>query len=83
MSMSTPALIAFMAASFVSAANPCETISPAEFQSVTTIPSNPHSLRSTSSSRKRLPVEGMPSLSLNEVIRVMAPLRTACSKGGR
>ena len=82
-SISTPAFTALQATSLRSVPKPWDTISPIEFQSVTTSPSKPHSPRSTSLRMKVLPVEGTPSLSLNDVIRVWAPALTAASKGGR
>ena len=82
-SISTPAFTAFSAASLRSLQNPCATISVADAQSVTTIPSYFHSLRSTSFRIKLFPVEGIPSLSLNEVIKVAHPALATASKGGR
>ena len=81
--MSTPAFTDFKATSLESAAKPWLIISLAEAQSVTTTPSNPHSSRSTSFKMKAFPVEGTPSLSLNEVINVAAPALAAASNGGK
>ena len=82
-SISTPTLAALQATSLRSTPKPWAIISPIEFQSVTTRPSKPHSPRSTSWRMKALPVDGTPSLSLNEVISVIAPALTAASNGGR
>ncbi len=82
-SISTPALTDCSVACLRSLAKPWAIISPDEFQSVTTMPSKPHSLRSTSRSRKSLPVEGMPSISLNEVMSVSAPASTHALKAGK
>ena len=81
--MSTPALTDISVACLRSEAKPWATISPEEFQSVTTIPSKPHSFLRMSVRSQRFPVEGIPSFSLNEVIKVSAPASIARLKAGK
>ena len=81
--MSSPASIAFRAASFRSSAKPCFIISVTEPQSETTTPSNFHSLRRIPFNSFLFPVAGIPSLSLNEVIILEQLAFIAFSKGGR
>ena len=82
-SMSTPAVTDFSAASFSFAQNPWFIISATDVQSVTTMPSYFHSSRRMFFSMNLLAVEGTPSLSLNEVIKVAHPISAAALKGGK
>ena len=83
MSMSTPAFTESSVACLRSFAKPWAIISPEEFQSVTTIPFQPHSSLRRSLRRKVFPVEGIPSISLKEVMRVAAPASAQALKAGR
>ena len=80
MSISTPAFRARADTSCKSPI-PCSIISLIPVKSVTTKPSNPHCLRSTSVINHLLAVAGTPSTSLNEAITLPTPASTAALYG--
>jgi hypothetical protein len=83
MSMSTPARNALRAASASSAAMPWASNSWMPAQSEVTMPSKPHSLRSTPVSRPGFAMEGRPFTTLKAAITASVPASTAALKDGR